>query len=410
MKAHVPTVSILYGTGSTNPAYRELIRNLDTFRILKEATDPETFVIQHKDLAPDLVLVELNGSSEIPIWLEPMVSRLPRSQVLVCSESRNPDFLIRLFKLRVSGFIPLPLHREEFEAAVQQVWADLSQRQDVDQGHILAVIGTKGGVGTTSIATNLAVALADLMPGETVLVDLARPFPHVGQFLDLKSTHTIMDLVESAGNLDPVFIKKVIQPYRSNLGVLLNRSEFSAESDSQPNIQTMRTIFDTLRPCYTWVVVDMGNWLDSFTQQILQQADQILLVAELTLPDLQNLHIIESLFRRYDLDKSKVKVLVNRYVRDYTLGLKDLERISMQPVSCILPYEFPTMIEAMNQGMPLEEAAPRSKLWRKLKGFAAELETERAAIEGDQRAPKTGFFQKLFHHNRGKQSYGMVTE
>ncbi len=398
MNSHALTVSILYGTGSVNPAYQELIRSSDTLRLLKEAADPETFMTQHKDATPDLVLVELNGSAEIPGWLAPMVSRLPRSQVLVCSESRNPDFLIRLMKLRVGGFIPLPLHREEFEAAVQQVWAERSQRQDAGQGYILAVTGTKGGVGTTSIATNLAVALADLMPGETVLVDLARPYPHVGQFLDLKGTHTIMDLVESVSNLDPVFIKKVIQHYKSNLGVILSQPEFLLESSSQPNIQTMRTIFETLRSCYAWVVVDVGNWLDFYCLQILQQVDQVLLVAELTVPDMQNLKIIEGLFRRSNLDNGKVKVLINRHVKDYTLGLKDLERISMQPPACILPNEFMTMVESINQGVPLEESAPRSKLWRRLKGFAAELEAQRVATQGDQRASKTGFFRKLFLH------------
>ena len=398
MNAHALTVSILYGTGTIKPAYGELIRSFDTLQILKEADDPETFMTQHQDAVPDLVLVELNGSANIPNWLEPMVSNFPRSQVLVCSETRNPDFFIRLMKLRVGGFIPLPLRREEFEAAVQQVWAERTQRQDTKQGQILTVIGTKGGVGTTSISTNLAVALADLLPGETVLVDLARPFPHVGQFLDLKSTHTIMDLVESASNLDPVFIKKVIQPYRSNLGVILSQTEFMLESTSQPNIQTMRTIFETLQSCYTWVVVDLGNWLDLFCLQLLQQASQVLVVAELTVPDLQNFKIIEGLFYRSNLDGSKVKVLVNRYVKDYILSLKDLERISMQPAACILPNEFQTMVGSINQGVPLEESAPRSKVWRKLKGFASDLETKRAVMQGDQRASKTGFFRKLLLH------------
>lgn len=398
MNAHMLTVSILHGNGSRNPAYREFIASLNTLRLLKEGDDPETFMSQHQGATPDLVLVDLSGGGDIPGWLESMVSRLPRSQVLVCSESRNPDFLIRLMKLRVGGFIPLPLHREEFEAAVQQVLAERIQRQDEGQGHVLAITGTKGGVGTTSIATNLAVALADLMPGNTVLLDLARPFPHVGQFLDLKSTHTIMDLVESASNLDPVFIKKVLQPYNSNLAVLLSQPDFSLETSTQPSIQIMGKIFETLRSCYAWVVVDVGNWLDTFYLQILQQANQVLLVAELTVPDLQNLKIIQGLFRGYDLENGKVSVLVNRYVKDFTLGLKDLEQISTKPVSCILPYEFPIMVESINQGLPLEEAAPRSKLWRKLKGFAAELEAQRAVAPGDQQAPKTGFFRKLFLH------------
>jgi DNA-binding NarL/FixJ family response regulator len=77
----------------------------------------------YEDKPPDLVLVELNGQAAIPAWLEQVIERLPRSKVFVCSQSRDPDFLIQVMKLRTGGFIPLPLHQEDLQSAILQIKA-----------------------------------------------------------------------------------------------------------------------------------------------------------------------------------------------------------------------------------------------------------------------------------------------
>ncbi len=117
-------VSVLYGTGLPNPEYRELLSSLDDLKILKEAEDPETFLTQHQDKSPDLVLVDLNGNAAIPDWLEKVIAQLPQTEVMVCSHSRDPDFLIKIMKLRAGGFLPLPLNREEFLSTVERIRAE----------------------------------------------------------------------------------------------------------------------------------------------------------------------------------------------------------------------------------------------------------------------------------------------
>ena len=195
-------------------------------------------------------------------------------------------------------------------------------------------------MGTTSIATNLAVALAEINPGEVILVDLARPFPHVGQFLDLKCNHTIMDLVNSADNLDQMFVQKIVQKHNSNLDVLLSHPDYHLDAIKVPDIEAMGKIFTNLRRSYEWVVVDLGIWPDQFYARVLQNADQILLVTELDLANLQNLKIIKALFQDLLLDDAKVKVLVNRYTKNYALGLKDFENVFPRPVLHTLPSNF----------------------------------------------------------------------
>jgi pilus assembly protein CpaE len=91
---------------------------------------------------------------------------MPQTEVMVCSHSRDPDFLINIMKLRAGGFLSLPLDREEISSMLMRVRAQKQKHHLSGDGQILVMAGTKGGVGTTSVATNLAVALAELTTGE----------------------------------------------------------------------------------------------------------------------------------------------------------------------------------------------------------------------------------------------------
>jgi pilus assembly protein CpaE len=401
-------VSVLYGTGLPNPEYRELLSSLDNLKILQEAKDPETFLSQHQEKCPDLALVDLDGNAAIPDWLEQVIARLPQTEVMVCSHSRDPDFLIRIMKLRAGGFLPLPLNREELLTTVDRLRAERILHHEPSETQILAVTGTKGGVGTTSIAVNLAVALTEIMPGEVILIDLARPYPHVAQFLDLqgKSTkdehldlrHTIKDLLDSADNLDPIFVKKIVLKHESDLEVLPGYSNYNLSSPMVPDFKALAKIFTTLRSTYNWVVVDLGSWLDLFYIHVLQEVDQILLVTELTLPDVQNAKVIKALFQEWGVEDYKLKVLVNHYKKHYALGLKNLENIFLQPVACTLPHEYASLMEAINQGEALGKMSPRSKLWRGLKDLAADLVAQsKPGAEKQQAASGPGLLGKLFH-------------
>ena len=325
MNSQTINVSVLYTTGLPNPEYRELLAGMDDIKFWGEARDPETFLTQNQEQPADLALLDLDGSTTLPGWLGNLIDQMPQTEVMLCSHSRDPDFLIKMMKLHPGGFLSLPLDREEFFSLLARVKGEKQKRHYSGDGQILVLAGAKGGVGTTSIATNLAVALTECNDGGVLLVDLARPFPHVGKFLDLKSNHSIQDLVDSAGNLDQIFVKKIVQKHHSNLEVLLSHPECHLDSPVVNNIEAMGKIFSVLRTAYDWVVVDLGTSLDRFYAWMLRQADQIFLVTELDVPNLQNLRMIRTLFRDLELNEHNVKFVVNRYTRDYALGLKDLE-------------------------------------------------------------------------------------
>jgi pilus assembly protein CpaE len=391
-------VSVLFGSGQENPELPEVLRDMAGLKFLKQALSPETFLSQHADTPPDLALVDLDGISRVPDWLEQVIAQFPRTHVVVCSQSRDPDFLISLMKMKVGAFVPLPLDRQELQAVMAQARLALEQEQAraALTSQIVMATGTKGGVGVTSIAANLAVALAERHPTQVVLVDLARPFPHVGQFLDLKGQHTIMDLLHSVDSLDPEFIQKTVHRHKSSLDVLLSSLDDPLGAGSLADAQSLKKVLTALRGSYAWIVVDLGCWIDYLYAALLKEADQVLLVTELSVPDLFGLKRLKGLYTAWDVDEQKLNVVLNRYDKDYTLGLKDLENIFLRPVFATLPSDYAALIDAINQGIPLGEAAPRSRLWRGLKKMANDLVAQGPNQPGQKSSGGKGFLRRLF--------------
>jgi pilus assembly protein CpaE len=391
-------VSVLYVSGTPDPAIPQVFSGLDNVKLLRETRDPGSLMAQYRNESPDLVLLFMNGLDGIPEWLDPLLSRLPRSEVVFCSDSSDPGLLIQIIKMRPGGFMPLPLNPKELQGHFKRVKAERQISSPLGLGRTLAVVSAKAGLGATTVATNLAIALAELHPGEILLMDLARPFPHVGHFLDLKSQCNIKDLADNTGGWDPLFMQKVIQKHKSGLDILLGSPSYDPESRGFPELPALEKIFQTLRASYQWIIIDLGGWLDPLYFHVLQKSDEILLLVQLSIPDLQNLKSFEALFRDLDIDDAKVKVVVNHYAKNYSLlGLKDVESICRRPVYFTLPHDYISLMGSINQGVPLRESAPRCKLCRSLK--------ELAKLLADEQAPK---IKKLPAAKPGAVHYGLL--
>jgi len=367
------TISILFGTGVQCPEIKAVLDKFPQLKLLGQTTDPQSFVGQHKDKSPDVVLVEMNGESQVPEWLENLPQEMPHTQVLVCSFNREPDFLIRAMQVGIREFLPLPLTQGDLEGALSRVRLARKQLMPVDnlQGRVIVVTGHKGGAGSTTVAVNLAQALAESSAGRVALVDLGRPFPDVGTFLDQESNYSIVDLVQNIATLDKSFIQRIMQPYGARLSILHGASDFKEQDSIE--LESLERIFALLRTMYDFIVIDLSHWLDELFLKVLTEADMVLMLTGLTVPDLRNLKKLWPYTIEWHQDKRKIKIVVNRYDSSCGLQLRDLENILQHPAFVTLPSDYQAMMQCLNQGTPLMGAAPRSKLWRDIKELASRV-------------------------------------
>ncbi len=390
------TISVLFGTGVKRPEIQKVLESLPQLKLLEQTCDPQGYVSLHKGAWPDLVLVEMDGENQIPKWLETLTTDLSKTPVFLCSHSREPDFLIRVMQVGIREFLPLPLNRKDLEAAVNRAWVTQKRHQSSDsqqQGQVIVVTGHKGGSGSTTVAVNLAVALGEMTRENLALVDLGRPFPDVGNFLDLEPAYSILDLTQNLNNLDQSFIERIMQPYGSNLFILHGCSDFREQDNIEP--ESIGKIFKLLRSFYKYVIVDLSHWLDDFFLQVVMEADLVLMLTGLTVPDLRNLKRLWPAFLEWYQDRRKIKLVVNRFDRGNGLQLRDVEQMVQQPVFATLASDYLLMMETLNRGTPLGVTAQRSKLWRGMKSLAQQVRRELPG--GDEQvaldvAPKRRFW------------------
>jgi pilus assembly protein CpaE len=389
------TISVLFGTGVQRPEIRAMLDKFPQLKLVGQTTDPQTFIGQNKDASPDVVLVEMNGESQVPEWLENLPHEMPHSQVLVCSYNREPDFLIRAMQVGIREFLPLPLTKPDLEKALERVYAAMQRLQPVDreqQGRVIVVTGHKGGAGSTTVAINLAQALGEVTSGRLALIDLGRPFPDVATLLDQESNYCIVDLIQNIGTLDKPFIQRIMQPYGDRLSIMHGASDFK-DQDSI-DLDSLERIFDIMRSMYDFIVVDLSHWLDELFLKVLTEADIVLMLTSLTIPDLRNLKKLWPYTMEWHQDKKKIKIVVNRYDNSSGLQLKDLENILQHPAYATLPNDPSALSQCLNQGTPLLTTAPRSKLWRSIKDLASKIAMEVGDSEqmADGAAPRKKFW------------------
>jgi len=364
-------ISIIYGTGISFSALPELLNNLPQVNIAEQSNDVSEFLKQPASTTPDSVVVYLDGMTTPPEWIEELSHKFPQAPVLVCSERLEMDFLMRAMQLGVREFLPLPLSKEVVEAALQRVQLSKKRLSAPTQSTVVGVTGHKGGVGATTIAINLAVAISEMQTERCALVDLGRPFPDIGNFLDHDTTYDLCDVLHNLEELDQSFFKKIMQPYGNNLDILHGISDFKEQDNL--DLAGMGKIFTMLRGLYKHIVVDLGHLFDEMFFRVFKEADLVLLLTELNVPNFRNLRKLWPMLREWDPMRQKVKIVVNRNNKGSDLGMRELEKILEGPPFAVLPSDYQPLIEAINQGVPLAKVAPRSKLYVGLKDLAQKV-------------------------------------
>jgi pilus assembly protein CpaE len=366
-------VSVLFGTGIAYPRLAMMLETLDVMQVPSEATDPMDFLADQKAMEADAIMVFLNGEPTPPAWLGKLTQVRPQTTVLLCAESREQEYLIRAMQLGVREFLPLPLVRSDLEAALERVRVTKKTTavRPAKPGKMVVVMGNKGGVGTTTVALNLAEMMGQLLSERVALVDLGRPFPDIANFLDQEVLFNISNIMGNTAESDQTYFQKVMQPYGKNLSILHGIPDFKKQYSM--SLDGLDRTFALLRNSYKWIVVDLGHMIDEVYLKVFSEADLVLLLTGVSVADLRNTKKLLQLLRETDPSLERINFVVSRYEKGCDLGLAELEKLIHKPVFSTLPTDYHCTQEASNQAETLANAAPKSKLFAGVKVMAKKL-------------------------------------
>jgi pilus assembly protein CpaE len=413
------------------PETRENIKKLlafePDFKVVGSVGTGREGVTAAKELKPNIIVMDINMPDMDGIQATTLITEaVPTTAVIMMSVQNDPDYLRRAMLAGARNFLTKPILPDELYNTIRTVHArnkpiaaqytafqnqapvDLRKTVAAEgtenrAGHIIVVYSPQGGVGCTTIATNLASGL--MKEGiRVLLVDADLQFGDVGVFLNLQSQSTMVDLVGNVDDLDTELFDNIVVTHDSGLKVLMGpaRPEFAEVIQSNPT--SVAQILQKISGNYDFIVVDTGRHLDETLLSLFDAATKIVLVALPTLASVKNVRFVLDLFDQLTYAPDKSMLVLNRVPDDrnrqkFTVSSEKIERFLKRPVEVEIPSDEMTALSAMSKGIPIVAQRDHSRSPVKELMQLSDLvytrlmpqeEEHEADVQGDKTKRKTG--------------------
>jgi pilus assembly protein CpaE len=251
-------------------------------------------------------------------------------------------------------YVVLPEDGALLRRAVQEAPSEVKSTSD--QGQVIAVIGAKGGCGTTFISVNLA---AELCPVHRVCVaDMDFSMGDVANTLDLQPSSHMGDLLANLSRLDERMLAGSVAVHPSGLHILAQPMALS-EADSVRADDVLR-ILSCAADAYQYVLADCGGRLDAATRTVSLAADLVILVCTPDVPSVRNAWRRLQLLQHQGVDLHKIRLVLNRWDGGRSVSIEEIERNLGIPVAGTVADDPKAALAAVNEQVLLRDMAPRS--------------------------------------------------
>jgi len=235
-------------------------------------------------------------------------------------------------------------------------------------GKVITVFSTKGGAGKSVLATNLGVILAQRAEGTVALVDADLQFGDIAVMLKLAPQHTIVDAVGSFERLDVGFLESLLATHQPS-GLKVLPAPLEPAFADQIGAEQMNTIIRLLRTFCDFVVVDTPAYFNDVVLGLIEESDDVLLVAGMDIPNIKNVKIGLQTLRLLNTPMSKIHLILNRANSKVKLEVSEVERTLQVKADALIPSDI-VVPQSVNKGTPVVIDAPRSSIAKSLEQLA----------------------------------------
>lgn len=408
-------IAIVDPLDATREPLRNLLLGVDLVWLEAECARYEFFFDVIHQSNPDVVIVSLDADRNKALQLiSQLGTEYPDMPILAVSA--DDKAILQAMQRGAKFFLTQPVVLEELLSALRRLpergggggggtpggSADgTSIKKKLAFGsQIIAILGSRGGIGCTSIGVNLGCSLSADPDNSVALVDLDLALGDADVALDLIPDHTLADVALNIERLDMAFLRRALIKHEgSGLSLLAHPTQM--QDVGLIHEDHLQRLLNLLKASYTHLLLDLSKGLTPTDLTALRMADTILLIAQLELSSIRNVvRMLLTLGNEEGLS-DKVKIIMNRVGSDFMEGeisLKKAEETIGKPIFWQLPNDSKAMIGSRNAGVPLIQHAPRSKVQQSFTGLAAALTAKEGGkaeeVAAQQQAParKRSFF------------------
>ncbi len=327
------------------------------------------------DSAPcDLLILETDGDTgkEFQLIQDLQVSGKVK-EVFVTSPRLEPDLLLQALRAGVKEFFSQPIQRDEVRTGLLKFRErrGLLQQKGIEKkrGKIIHFISSKGGVGTTTIAVNLAASLSESNGSSVALIDMSLPFGQIPIFLNTETSFNWGEVLRNISRVDETFLMGVLSRHRS--GVYVMPSPATLEDVSVETPEMVEKLLSLMQNLFDFILVDGGQRLDHVSLRSLQMSDTVFMVTVLNLPCLTNAKKLLWTFQRLGFPlRETIRIIANRYQKKSSISLKEAEEAVSEKIHWLVANDYHLTMSAINQGKTISEVASGSEVGKSLRELA----------------------------------------
>jgi pilus assembly protein CpaE len=345
-------------------------------------------VVQHK---PSAAIINLGANADQAIKLIQRLSEeCPKTAIISAAQETSADLILQSLRAGAQEFLRLPIKADELKTVLDRISEFCAEQAETAKktGRMIAIFSSKGGCGTSFVATNIAASTN----ARTVLVDLNLEAGDLPLFLGLNPKYSIADLVARHGRIDDRLISSFVTPFSPNLDLLAAPKEVDPIEKIKP--EHVLEVLQRLHECYEYIVLDPQHTFDAITLAALDQSNEIVLILTLDFPSIRSAQRALQIFDRVGYSRKKVRVLVNRWSKQVDLDLAQVEEFLGEPVIGSILSDYQTVVNSINLGNPLVKSDPRSKIGREIMRVAQVLSSEKGQVEEAKAKRSWNFFLK----------------
>jgi pilus assembly protein CpaE len=399
------------------PETRENLRKLLFFEsdieVVGAATSGEEGISMSGELKPDIVLMDINMPGIDGITAsEAITQQVPFTQIIMMSVQGEADYLRRSMLAGAREFLIKPFSSDELISSIRRVYElgasrrrampaaappspRLEERPRDELGKVVAVFSPKGGVGCSTLAINLAIALHRAGGKPVAVVDGSLQFGDVAVLLNLQANRSMADLAPHIDELDHDLLNHVVLEHESGIKALLAPPRPEMADLIAPGV--LNTILDELRNLYAYIIVDTPNTLADATLTILDTADRVVLITTPDIPSIKNAKLFFEVTEALEYPLDKTILILNKADRNANIRASDIHASIKHPVAASVPLDERTATTAANQGVPFMMSARGTPLAQAVMALGLHvIDTLAEKVDAEEAATEKAALGRLF--------------
>ena len=374
-----------------NPQSREYlincIKNIKNIELVNSLNDFECEDINYNEINLILFDVDSKNSKEILEKISYLKKQFENINFIALSYEINSNLVNETLKKGVDDFLLKPILPNILETSIKKISLNKEKK-----GKVITIYTNKGGIGKTSLTTNLAWEINKQTEDKICILDLSYSSENVNSYLNIKQKYGLDYILSNLQNLNEQTFLSLIGKYNDKEIYTLEANE-TAIPQSNLTPQIITKIINSLKNIFDYIIIDTSNLINEPNISVLNNSNLILLMILGNQTSIKNCHKAYELFDKIGCNNDKIKLIVNRFIENQELTLSDIENNLKKEIFATIPNNYLTLIDAINQEKNVDEVNPNSNIAKSYSKIAKDI----LQIDFDKINSKANFDYNVFN-------------